>query len=78
MNGVKIGGFNINNLRYADETVLLAESEEELQAILDRVNDAGHEFGMNMSAKKTEVMLISKDEIKPKLKIVIDGIGRTT
>ena len=44
-----------------------------MQAISDRVNDAGQKFGLKMNTKKTKVMLITKDEIKPKLKNVIDG-----
>ena len=63
---------NINNLRYAGDTVLLAESKEQLQSILDQINTAGKEFGMKMNAKKTNVILIGKNQIKPKVNIIID------
>ena len=70
---MKIGGVNINNLRYADDTVLLAESEQQLQQILDSVNTAGKEFGMKMNTKKTKMMLISRDDNKSTMNITIDG-----
>ena len=57
-----IGGVTtINNLRYADYTVLLAETEEDLQEILNEVNRIGKTFEMNMDAKKTAIMLVFKD-----------------
>ena len=52
MEGVIVGGVSINNLRYADDTVLLADSEESLQTILNEVNEAGKAFNMKMNAKK--------------------------
>ena len=54
--GVKIGGRNINNLRYADDTVLLAETEEDFQKIVDQVKRERESFGLLMNAKKTETM----------------------
>ena len=51
----------INNLRYADDTVLLAETKEHLQEILNEVNRIGKTFDMKMNAKKTKTMLVSKD-----------------
>ena len=64
---------NINNLRYADDKVLLAESEQQLQQILDSVNTAGKEFGMKMNPKKTKMMLINRDDNKSMMNITIDG-----
>ncbi|GFS25422.1 endonuclease-reverse transcriptase [Elysia marginata] len=61
LKGIRIGGVNINDLRYADDTVLLAESESELQAILDVVTDASMEMGLDLNAKKTECMTTSKN-----------------
>ncbi|GFS05700.1 retrovirus-related Pol polyprotein LINE-1 [Elysia marginata] len=49
---IRIGGVNINNLRYADDTVLVAESESELQAILDVVTDTSMEMGLDLNAKR--------------------------
>ena len=56
--GIHIGGTTINNLRYADDTVLLAETEEDLQEILNEVKRIGKTFDMKMNGKK---MLVSKD-----------------
>ena len=67
MEGVIAGGVNINNLRYVDnDTVLLADSEGSLQAILDEVNEAGKAFNMKLNAKKTKTMIITKKDDKPK------------
>ncbi|GFS03872.1 hypothetical protein ElyMa_001160500 [Elysia marginata] len=65
LRGIRIGGVNINNLRYADDTVLLAESESELQAILDVVTDANMEMGPDLNAKQTECMTTSKNADPP-------------
>ena len=73
LKGICIGGIQINNLRYADDTVLLAESERDLQAIVDGVNEAGKVYSMKMNAKKTKTMVISREEQTPKLNITIDG-----
>ena len=61
----KKGGHNINNLRYADDTVLIADSEEKLQSILQTVTDASEEKGLQLNAKKTECMVISKKKGEP-------------
>jgi hypothetical protein len=73
MEGVIVGGVSINNLRYADDTVLLAESEESLQDIMNEVNIAGKTFNMKMNAKKTKTMIITKKADKPKINTSIDG-----
>ncbi|GFS06029.1 retrovirus-related Pol polyprotein LINE-1 [Elysia marginata] len=59
--GILINGVNINNFRYADDTVILAGSEEKLQAILDRIVDKCKEYGMEINAKKTKTMHIGKN-----------------
>ena len=71
--GVIVGGMNINNFRYADDTVLLAESEESLQEIMDAVNESGKKYNMKMNAKKTKTMIITKKDDKPRIKTTIDG-----
>ena len=74
--GITIGGTTINNLRYADDTdhtVLLAETEEDLQEILNKVNRIGIKFDMKMNAKKTKTMLVSKDVALTKVSLKIDG-----
>ena len=58
---VKIGGTIINNLRYADCTVLPAETEEDLRDIMNEVNRIEKTFDMKMNANNTKTMLLSKD-----------------
>ena len=50
--GIKIAGRNINNLRYADDTTLLAESEEELKRLLMKVKEESEKVGLKLSIKK--------------------------
>ena len=54
--GVKIAGRNINNLRYADDTTLMAESEEELKTLLMKVKEESEKVGLNLNIKKTKIM----------------------
>ena len=54
--GIKIAGRNINNLRYADDTTLMAESEEELKSLLMKVKEESEKFGLKLSIQKTEIM----------------------
>ena len=63
--GVKINGENINNIRYADDTVLIADSEENLQRLLDITIEKSEEMGLTLNIKKTECMVISKKAIVP-------------
>ena len=61
--GIKLLGEYINNLRYADDTVLLAESEEELQTLVDAVKEGSLRFGLEMNTKKTKTMIVRRDII---------------
>ena len=54
--GVKIAGRNINNLRYADDTTLMAKSEEELKSILMRVKEESKKAGLKINIQKTKIM----------------------
>ena len=54
--GIKIAGRNINNLRYADDTTLMAESEEELKSLLMKVKEESEEVGLKLNIKKTKSM----------------------
>jgi len=54
--GIKIAGRNINNLRYADETTLMAESEEELKSLLMKVKEESKKFGLKLNIQKTKIM----------------------
>ena len=59
-----IGGHNGNNLRYADYTVLLVESEEELQKIVDEVKKNSEKMRLKMNVKKMKTMHVSRDHEK--------------
>ena len=54
--GIKIAGRNINNLRYADDTTLMAESEEELKSLLMKVKEKSEEVGLKLNIQKTKIM----------------------
>ena len=70
--GVKINGYNINNLRYADDTVLIAEDEARLQDLVTAVKYESEKCGLLMNIKKTKVMLLTKDTKEKKVSIHID------
>ena len=54
--GIKIAGRNINNLRYADDTTLMAESEEELKSLLTKVKEESEKVGLKLNIQKTKIM----------------------
>ena len=54
--GIKIAGRNINNLRYADDTTLMAESEEELKSLLMKVKLGSEKVGLKLNIQKTKIM----------------------
>ena len=54
--GIKIAGRNINNLRYADGTTLMAESEEELKSLLIKVKEESEKVGLRLNIQKTNIM----------------------
>ena len=54
--GIKIAGRNINNLRYADDNTLMAESEEELKSLLMKVKEESKNVGLKLNTKKTKIM----------------------
>ena len=54
--GIKIAGKNINNLRYADDTTLMAESEEELKSLLMQVKEESGKVGIKLNIQKTKIM----------------------
>ena len=54
--GVKIAGRNINNFRYADDTTLMAESEEELKNVLMKVKEESEKVGLKLNIQKTKIM----------------------
>ena len=54
--GIKIAGRNINNLRYADDTTLMAESEKELKSLLMKVKEESEKVGLKLNIQKTKIM----------------------
>ena len=54
--GIKIAGRNINNLRYADDTTLMAESEEEIKSLLMKVKEESEKVGLKLNIQKTKTM----------------------
>ena len=54
--GVKIAGRNINNLRYADDTILMAESEEELNSLLMKAKEESEKVGLKLNIQETKIM----------------------
>ena len=55
--GIKIAGRSINNLRYADDTTLMAESEEELKGLLMKVEEESEKVGLKLNIQKTKIMV---------------------
>ena len=56
--GIKIAGRNINNFRYADDTALMAECEEELKSLLMKVKEESEKVGLKLSSQKTKIMAL--------------------
>ena len=57
--GIKIAGRNINNLRYADDTTLMAESEQELKSLLMKLKEESEKAGLKFNTQKTKIMAFS-------------------
>ena len=72
MEGITIGGVNINNIRYADDTVIIADSAEKLQLLLNTVNRESELMGLKINIKKTEVVVTSKNPEPPNCNILIN------
>ena len=76
--GIKIAGRNINNLRYADDMILMAESEEELKSLLIRVKKENEKAGLKLNIEKTKIMasgpIISLQRDGVKVEAVTDFI----
>ena len=62
LKGASVGGRNISNLRYVDDTVLLSDTEECLQKLVTAAKEESEKAGLNMNVKKTKTMVISKEE----------------
>ena len=57
--GIKIGGRNINNLRYVKDTTLMAENKEELKSLLMKMKEESEKAGLKLSIQKTKIMVLS-------------------
>ena len=71
--GIKISGRNVNNLRYADDTTLMAESEEELKSLLMRVKEESEKSGLKLNIQKKKIMASG-----PIFSLQIDGETKET
>ena len=71
--GIKIAGRNINNLRYADDTTLMAESEEDLKNLLMKVKEESENVGLKLNIQKTKTVETLADFILGSCKITADG-----
>ena len=71
--GIKVGGINRNNIRYADDTALIATSQVNLQRLVDRVVVESTAYDMEVNAKKTERGVMTKKENVPECRITIKG-----
>ena len=71
--GIRIGGVNINNIRFADDTVIVADSEEKLQELIDIVKRESENMGLKINKKKTEIVVTSKNPEPPNCNVMIDG-----
>ena len=79
LKGINLGGENINNPRSADDTVLMAETQDDLQKIVDAVVEISDGYGLRMNVKKTKVMLIKRGTEKNCVKIngeELDQVGK--
>jgi len=72
--GFRISGRLINNLRYADDIVLVASSEEELQELVSRVYGAARDTGMRMNVRKTEIMKVCENASPMRITVNEDTI----
>ena len=80
--GIKIARRNINNLRYADDTTLMAESEEELKGLLMKVKEESEKFGLKLNIQKTKIMAsgpiisweIDRETVKTLFRLYFGGL----
>ena len=70
---MKVGGVSKNNIRFAVDTVLIAESENNLQKLLDAVQKQCENFEIEINVQKTEMMVLSKKKQPPKIKVRLSG-----
>ena len=71
--GISVGGRNINNLRYADDTTMLAYMEEKLQVLMDKIVEESARAGLSLNSKKTLCMVITKKLVAPRCSLHAEG-----
>ena len=74
MDGIKVTGENITNVRYADDTALIADSEKKLQDIVDKIVTGSQQLGLSLNVKKTYCMVISKKKETPRCHLKSAGV----
>ena len=74
MDGLRIGGFNVNSIRYADDTTIVVDSEEQLQNFITVIADESRKFGLEVNKRKAFCMANSKKSVSPKCKLDINGM----
>src|SRR5688572_11833559 len=74
--GISFGGFNITDLRYADDAMLVADKRKKLQKMIDKLNDNCKEYGMDINVKKTKVMVLGGDRVGngSQVCLTLDGV----
>ena len=71
--GMKVNGVNINNIPYADDTVLISTSPRELQKMQNELEKIGEQYGMSINVNKTECLIVTKLETAPRLTLFLKG-----
>ena len=71
--GIKVNGVNGNNIRYADDTVLISTSPRELQKMLNELEKIGEQYGMSINVNKTECLVVTNLETVPRLTLFLKG-----
>ena len=74
MDGIKVNGESITNVRYEDDTALIADSEKKLQDIVDKIVTESQKLGLSLNVKKTYCMVISKKKETPRCHLISVGV----
>lgn len=75
--GVKVNGKIINNLRYADDTILIASTEKDLQEVVDKVNNSSERAGLSINISKTKLMVVSRNpDLNPTIHVAGKNLER--
>ena len=72
--GIKIARRNINNLRYADDTTLMAESKEELKSLLMKVKEESEKVGLKLNIQETKIMQIDRETVETVADLIFCGL----